>query len=229
MNAYQFFLAKLAGIGGYDGTFSKKESLALIELLTNYHDQIGDYKHLIEEHHKRMAKSCKIYKRANKMPAYKYPDLSELLDWLLDRSGRKEAEDYKKALLKAYALLKELGMLTFDKKRTVEENYLIELRMVVQNAVDIPMPRIMGELAEMDKPSQNPEAGCSEWRSGFRSRDNALFGFSAGAFYWNFLNNRSAQKKDKDVLLRIFLPITNLKPICLNLYEMQSKLLFYLS
>ncbi len=148
MNAYEFLRNKFASTAASGGTYTPDEAAALVEILTEYHQRIDDFNRLIAMQHERMARASKVFKRANNWPAQMFPDLAELIDWLLDRSGRKEAEAYKATLLNGLIMLESLGNLTFDKKRTVEENFLIELRVMVKKAVDNPLPRIMEELAK---------------------------------------------------------------------------------
>ena len=116
-------------------TLSAEEARLAAFLLETMDERIDSHKRMFEDQQRRIGKATRIYKRQYGLPAGVYPSLTDLVDWLMDRYGRKEAAFLRSSLEVILVRLQNLGELSFEKSHTLNGSFLIALRAAVIRAL----------------------------------------------------------------------------------------------
>lgn len=110
--------------------------------LTSFRDTISElelrvrtYEEMIARDQQQMKKAVALFKRYKGWPAQIMPPLSELLEWLMDRSTAEQSLFYRGVLEELVAKLDELGEPMLNKVYQIEGPWLMSVRVKIINAL----------------------------------------------------------------------------------------------
>jgi hypothetical protein len=143
--------------GNYTVIPAEQVDLILKEL-TKVLDRLQQHKELLTLQRQAMVRANRIFKRANKWPAYQYPDMSTLIDWLLDHYSRRQAVKFQLAMEEVLQKLFDLGSISLDEAVVVPGKLIISLRTKLYNTLQQAYEQNTPYLYEEQKPSTTHSA-----------------------------------------------------------------------